>query len=120
MNTLILIPSRLSATRLTCKPLIKIVGKPIISRVLNIAKSAMIGEVYVATEDKRIFYHIKKNNGKAILTNIIKTVSYRIYYSYKKLKLRKLLCIAFYKFQEKKYLVYILYVLTLDFVHEVL
>ncbi len=59
-KTLILIPSRLSATRLPGKPLIKIGGKTIISRVLNIAKSAMIGEVYVATEDKRIFDHIKK------------------------------------------------------------
>ncbi len=87
-KTLILIPSRLSATRLPGKPLIKIGGKTIISRVLNIAKSAMIGEVYVATEDKRIFDHIKKNNGKAILTKKTKTGSDRIYEAYKKLNIK--------------------------------
>ena len=54
MKTLIIIPSRLSATRLPGKPLLKINGLSIISHVFKKAKQANIGEVYVAAEDKEI------------------------------------------------------------------
>ena len=50
MKTLIIIPSRLSATRLPGKPLLKINGLSIITHVFRKAVSANIGEVYVATE----------------------------------------------------------------------
>ena len=53
-KSVILIPSRLSATRLPGKPLLKINGVSIISHVFQKAKEADIGEVYVATEDKEI------------------------------------------------------------------
>ena len=53
-KSVILIPSRLSATRLPGKPLLKINGVSIISHVFKKAKEADIGEVYVATEDKEI------------------------------------------------------------------
>ena len=49
IKTIILIPSRLSATRLPGKPLLKINGISIISHVVKKAKKADIGEVYVAT-----------------------------------------------------------------------
>ena len=52
MKTLVLIPSRLSATRLPGKPLLKINGLSIISHVFKAAQKANIGEVYVATEDQ--------------------------------------------------------------------
>ena len=68
-KTIILIPSRLSATRLPRKPLLKINGLSIISNVFKKAKEADIGEVYVATEDKEIVDDVNLNGGKAILTS---------------------------------------------------
>ena len=68
MKTLIIIPSRLSATRLPGKPLLKINGLSIISHVFKKAEAASIGKVLVATEDKEIVDDVKKNGGEAILT----------------------------------------------------
>ncbi len=80
MKTLIIIPSRLSATRLPGKPLLKINGLSIISHVLNKAIEANIGEVYVATEDQAIVDDITNNGGQAILTsNQHKTGTDRVY-----------------------------------------
>ena len=69
MKTLIIIPSRLSATRLPGKPLLKINGKSIISHVFKRAESAKIGEVIVAAEEQEIVNDIKNNDGNAILTS---------------------------------------------------
>ena len=69
MKTLIIIPSRLSATRLPGKPLMKIKGLSIISHVMKKAESANIGEVFVAAEDQEIIDDVTKNGGQAILTN---------------------------------------------------
>ena len=69
MKTLIIIPSRLSATRLPGKPLLKINGLSIVSHVLKRAESANIGEVVVAAEDQEIVDDVKKNGGNGILTN---------------------------------------------------
>ena len=68
MKTLVIIPSRLSATRLPGKPLIKINGTSIISHVFKKAEEANIGEVIVATEDQEIVDDVKKNGGQTILT----------------------------------------------------
>ena len=68
MKTLVIIPSRLSATRLPGKPLLKINGLSIISHVFKKAEEANIGEVIVATEDKEIMDDVKQNGGQAILT----------------------------------------------------
>ena len=88
MKTLIIIPSRLSATRLPGKPLLKINDISIISHVFNKAKETNIGEVIVATEDQEIVNDVKKNGGKAILTsNKHKTGTDRIYEAYQKLNL---------------------------------
>ncbi len=86
MKTLVLIPSRLSATRLPGKPLLKINGLSIISHVFKAAQKADIGEVFVATEDQDIVNDVKKNGGEAILTaNTHKTGTDRIYEAIKKL-----------------------------------
>ena len=69
MKTLIIIPSRMSATRLPGKPLLKINGVSIISHVFKKAKSANIGEVIVASGDKEIIDDVKSNGGNAILTS---------------------------------------------------
>ena len=90
-KTVILIPSRLSATRLPGKPLLKINGVSIISHVFKKAKEADIGEVYVATEDKEILDDVHLNGGKAILTsNKHKTGSDRIFECYEKLDLKNI------------------------------
>ena len=86
MKTLTIIPSRLSATRLPGKPLLKINGLSIISHVFKKAQEANIGEVIVATEDQEIVDDIVKNRGRAILTsNKHKTGTDRIYEALKKL-----------------------------------
>ena len=69
MKTLVIIPSRLSATRLPGKPLLKINGLSLISHVFKKAEEANIGEVIVATGDQEIIDDVKKNGGQAILTN---------------------------------------------------
>ena len=90
-RTIILIPSRLSATRLPRKPLLKINGVSIISHVVRKAKEADIGEVYVATEDKEILDDVHLNKGKAILTsNKHKTGSDRIFECFEKLDLKNI------------------------------
>ena len=87
MKTLIIIPSRLAATRLPGKPLLKINGLSIISHVVRKAEEANIGEVYVAAEDQEIVDDVKKNGGQAILTNNNhKTGTDRIYEAIKKLR----------------------------------
>ena len=53
-KTLILIPSRMAATRLPGKPLLKINNLSIISHVFKRAEEANIGEVVVATDDQEI------------------------------------------------------------------
>ena len=83
MNTLIIIPSRLSASRLPGKPLLKIRGLSIISHVFKKAEKANIGEVVVAAEDQDIIDDVKKNGGNAILTSKNhKTGTDRIYEAY--------------------------------------
>ena len=69
MKTLIIIPSRMSATRLPGKPLLKINGLSIISHVFKRAESANIGKVVVATEDQQIIDDVKNNGGHAVLTS---------------------------------------------------
>ena len=85
-KTLILIPSRMSASRLPGKPLLKINNLPIISHVFNKAKKTKIGRVVVCTEDKEIEDEVKKNGGQAILTSgQHQTGTDRIFEAYKKL-----------------------------------
>ena len=69
MKTLTIIPSRISATRLPGKPLLKINGLSIISHMFRKAEQADIGEVFVATEDQEIVDDVTKNGGNAILTS---------------------------------------------------
>ena len=86
MKTLVIIPSRLSASRLPGKPLLKINGLSIISHVYKKAQEANIGEVFVAAEDQEIIEDVKKNGGEAILThNKHKTGTDRIYEAFVKL-----------------------------------
>ncbi len=87
-KTLILIPSRMSASRLPGKPLLKINNLSIISHVVNKAKNTKIGRVLVCAEDDVIVDEVKKNGGEAILTSKKhKTGTDRIFEAFKKLQI---------------------------------
>lgn len=69
MKIIAFIPSRFDSTRFPGKPMALIAGKPMIQYVYRSAKScAEIFEVYVATDDKRIFQCVCDFGGKAIMT----------------------------------------------------
>ena len=86
-KTIILIPSRLAATRLPNKPLLKINGTSIINHVYEKAKSSNIGDVFVATGDKKIYEEVTRNGGQSVLTeNEHQTGTDRIFEAYQKLE----------------------------------
>jgi 3-deoxy-manno-octulosonate cytidylyltransferase (CMP-KDO synthetase) len=90
-KTLILIPSRMAATRLPGKPLLKINNLSIISHVFKRAKEANIGEVVVATEDQEILEDVVKNGGKAVLTSKDhKTGTDRIFEAFQTLNIKNI------------------------------
>ena len=67
-NTLIIIPSRLQATRLPEKPLKIIKGKEMVLHVLDLATKSSVGDVLVATPATKISDLINKNKGKSFLS----------------------------------------------------
>jgi len=70
MKVIGIIPSRYQSTRFPGKPLINIDGKTMIHRVYEQAKKARsLSEVVVATDDDRIFTHIKSFGGNVIMTS---------------------------------------------------
>ena len=88
-NSIIIIPSRLAATRLPQKPLIKINNKTLIMHVYEKAIRSQIGEVYVATCDEEIASEVKKNGGKCIMTDINHTTGTdRVFEASQKLDLK--------------------------------
>ncbi len=71
MHVLAIIPARYGSTRLPGKPLIKLKGKTIIERVYQrVAMCNLVDEIVVATDDIRIFNHVKKFGGNAMITRI--------------------------------------------------
>ena len=68
-KSIILIPSRMAATRLPNKPLLKINNKSMIMHVYDKALESNIGDVFVATSDQIIFDEVKSNGGKPIITS---------------------------------------------------
>ena len=90
-NTIILIPSRLAASRLPNKPLLKINNLSIINHVYKKAKETNIGDVYVASGDKEIFNDVELNGGKCILTEKEHhSGTDRIFEAYQKLRLKNI------------------------------
>ena len=90
-KTIILIPSRLAAKRLPNKPLLKINNISIINHVYKAALSTGIGDVYVATGDKKIFEEVTKNGGNCILTEKQhNTGTDRIFEAFQKLNLNEI------------------------------
>ncbi|WP_417688545.1 3-deoxy-manno-octulosonate cytidylyltransferase [Roseibium sp.] len=69
-SALVVIPSRLAATRLPDKPLADICGKPMIVRVLEQARNADIGPVVVACDHPDIAEAVRDNGGDAVMTRV--------------------------------------------------
>lgn len=70
MNIVCIIPARYASTRLPGKPLLDLAGKPMIRRVVEqVAKSARISRILVATDDSRIFDAVKNFGGEARMTS---------------------------------------------------
>lgn len=64
-----IIPARYLSSRLPGKPLVDIGGKSMICRVYDqCLKSASLTDVWVATDDQRIYDEITENGGKALLS----------------------------------------------------
>src|SRR3954447_4272913 len=67
MKAVIVIPARYGSTRFPGKPLVPIAGISLIQRVYDRAKhSRRADAVYVATDDDRIFDHVKNFGGKVV------------------------------------------------------
>ena len=65
---IVLIPARMSATRLPGKPLADIHGAPMIVHVWRRAIEADVGPVWVAADDSRIVEAVVAAGGKAVMT----------------------------------------------------
>ena len=65
-----IIPARFESTRFPGKPLHPILGKPMIQRVYEGARTAQfLSRVIVATDDERIFAAVEAFGGQAIMTS---------------------------------------------------
>ncbi len=70
MKAIGIIPARYASTRFPGKPLIDIKGKSMIQRVYEQASFCQsLSEVYVATDDQRIYEHVLGFNGKVVMTS---------------------------------------------------
>jgi len=67
MKIIAVIPARYASTRFPGKPLAVLGGKTVIERVYR-QVSEVIDEVYVATDDDRIYSHVQSFGGKAVMT----------------------------------------------------
>ncbi|MCB0756032.1 MAG: 3-deoxy-manno-octulosonate cytidylyltransferase [Flavobacteriales bacterium] len=69
-NIVGIIPSRYASTRFPAKPLVGIEGKTMIQRVYEQASKAhKLSRVIVATDDQRIFDHVKEFGGDVMMTS---------------------------------------------------
>jgi 3-deoxy-manno-octulosonate cytidylyltransferase (CMP-KDO synthetase) len=69
MKVVAIIPARYASTRFPGKPLALIGGRPMIQHVHHRALSCpAVSEVYIATDDERIFQCVRRFGGRAIMT----------------------------------------------------
>ena len=67
MKFIAIIPARYASTRFPGKPLAVLGGKTVIQRVYE-QVSSVLDDVYVATDDERIFYCVESFGGNAVMT----------------------------------------------------
>jgi 3-deoxy-manno-octulosonate cytidylyltransferase (CMP-KDO synthetase) len=69
-STVVVIPARMGSSRFPGKPLVLLLGKPMIIWVLELsAKVLGVENTYVATDDDRIFDLVKSYGFKAVMTH---------------------------------------------------
>lgn len=68
MKFIAIIPARYASTRFPGKPLALLGGKPVIQRVCE-QVSSVLDDVYVATDDDRIFQAVEAFGGHAVMTS---------------------------------------------------
>lgn len=74
MKIIAIIPSRYGSSRFPGKPLALISGKPMIQWVYeNVRKVKEVDDVYVATDEQKIFECVNGFDGKAIMTSPLHT-----------------------------------------------
>ncbi|HFA48446.1 MAG TPA: 3-deoxy-manno-octulosonate cytidylyltransferase [Bacteroidetes bacterium] len=69
MKSIGIIPARYASTRFPGKPLVDIRGKSMVQRVYEQASKSLLDRVVVATDDERIFRHVKSFGGRAAMTS---------------------------------------------------
>jgi len=69
MNTVVIIPARYNSSRYPGKPLVPLLGKPMILWVAELsARAVSVDSVYVATEDQRIAKVVEDAGFQAVIT----------------------------------------------------
>lgn len=69
-NIIGIIPARYESSRFPGKPLVKILGKTLIQHTYeNALRCPTLEKVIVATDDKRIFDHVKEFGGTVVMTS---------------------------------------------------
>ena len=69
MKSVAIIPARYGSTRFPGKVLAELEGKPIIRWVYEKASASIADEVYVATDDEKVFSAVEAFGGKAVMTS---------------------------------------------------
>lgn len=70
MKSIVVIPARYKSSRFPGKPLVSLLGKPMILWVAELSAKAVGSEfVYVATDDKRIADVVKKSGYQVVMTS---------------------------------------------------
>jgi len=69
MKFWVVIPARLNSTRLPRKPLLDICGKPMIARVINVAKLSGAEKIIVATDDAEILKIAESYGAQSFMTD---------------------------------------------------
>ncbi len=64
-----IIPARFASTRFPGKPLVNIHGKSMVQRVYEQCQKSKLDKVLVATDDERIFQHVKEFGGEVVMTS---------------------------------------------------
>jgi 3-deoxy-manno-octulosonate cytidylyltransferase (CMP-KDO synthetase) len=68
-NTLVIIPARMSSSRLPGKPLADIWGLPMILHVLKRAEESKVGQVLVAAAETEVLNLVRRHGGDAMMTD---------------------------------------------------
>jgi len=72
LKIVIIIPARYNSSRLPGKPLIDICGKSMINRTFNRCCQSLSKEnIFVATDDLRIYSHCQELNMNVIMTQVL-------------------------------------------------